>query len=238
MPAASPICSHRATTTRAAGPTAIWNAYGCTGNPRDGKAATGIWDVTLPYGWATLHCSVWTAEDKLDTNPLFANLFNSRAYREAQVAWLADALKRPEIRKAPFKVALCHIPLYDANPKANPGDVAPADKAPQYTHDFAIWQRTCKNLWSPLLEKAGCQLLVTAHEHAFRIDEPNEEHAWTQIVGGGPDTDKKDRHHFPTVIEGEVQNGKLRIRVHDVLHEEVVAELTFDKNRQHTQKPR
>lgn len=179
-----------------------------------------------------------TAEDKLDTNPLFANLFNSHAYREAQVAWLADALKRPEIRKAPFKVALCHIPLYDANPKANPGDVAPADKAPQYTHDFAIWQRTCKNLWSPLLEKAGCQLLVTAHEHAFRIDEPNEEHAWTQIVGGGPDTDKKDRHHFPTVIEGEVQNGKLHIRVHDVLHEEVVAELTFDKNRQHTQKPR
>jgi hypothetical protein len=35
-----------------------------------------------------------TAEDKLDDDPRFAGLFTSGPYREAQVAWLRDALQR------------------------------------------------------------------------------------------------------------------------------------------------
>ena len=68
-----------------------------------------------------------TAEDKLDTNPRFAGLFKSAEYREAQTAWLRDALKRPEIASAPYLVAFCHIPLFDDDPSHNPGDVAPDD---------------------------------------------------------------------------------------------------------------
>ncbi|MBQ1751738.1 MAG: metallophosphoesterase, partial [Bacteroidales bacterium] len=82
-----------------------------------------------------------TAEDKLDTNPRFAGLFNSEAYREAQVAWLADALKKKEIASAPHLVAFCHIPLFDPDPKANPGDIAPDDTDPFYHTDYAAWQR-------------------------------------------------------------------------------------------------
>ncbi|MBQ1754826.1 MAG: metallophosphoesterase family protein, partial [Bacteroidales bacterium] len=52
-----------------------------------------------------------TAEDKLDTNPIFAGLFTSGPYREAQTEWLRDALAREEIRTAPYLVAFCHIPL-------------------------------------------------------------------------------------------------------------------------------
>lgn len=169
-----------------------------------------------------------TAEDKMDTNPIFAGLFNSDAYRRAQVAWLKDALKRKDIAKAPFLVAFCHIPLFDSRPTSNPGDIAPDDKDPRYTHDFAIWQRTCAQLWTPLLEKAHCQLIITAHEHTYRRDDPTKERSWTQLVGGGP---KLEEIHFPTVIEGKVEKGKLNITVHNVFTGQVQDSVTFSPRR-------
>ena len=155
-----------------------------------------------------------TAEDKLDTNPIFAGLFNSGAYREAQAAWLSDVLKRKEIAKAPFLVAFCHIPLFDPDPTRNPGDVAPADKDPKYTTDFAMWQRTCARLWTPLLEKAKCQLIITAHQHGYRYDAPDATRKWAQMVGGGPNIDNATS--FPTVIEGLVEGKRLVVRAWNV----------------------
>ena len=166
-----------------------------------------------------------TAEDKLDTNPIFAGLFNSGAYREAQAVWLADVLKRKEIAKAPFLVAFCHIPLYDPDPTRNPGDVAPADKDPKYTTDFAMWQRTCAKLWTPLLQKAGCQLIITAHQHAYRFDAPDGTRKWAQMVGGGPNLDHATS--FPTVIEGLVEGKKLVVRAWNVKTGAVLDERTF-----------
>lgn len=172
-----------------------------------------------------------TAEDKLDTNPLFAGLFNSGAYREAQTTWLKDALLQPEIESAPFLVVICHIPLFDANPRSNPGDIAPADKDPQYTTDFAMWQRTCANLWAPLIQAAGCQVVITAHQHCYRYDAPTPERPWAQIVGGGPEMgfsgsgeNRRERPElFPTVIEGKIDGGKLQISVHNLLSGKVQA---------------
>ena len=155
-----------------------------------------------------------TAEDKRDTNPLFAGLFNSEAYREAQVDWLRDALKKKEIATAPFLVAFCHIPLFDDDPTHNPGDVAPADKDPQYSADFAYWQRTCAKLWTPLLQKAKCQLIVTAHMHTYRYDAPDGTRKWGHLVGGGPEW--RDEVKFPTVIEGRVEGRRLHISVHNI----------------------
>lgn len=169
-----------------------------------------------------------TAEDKMDTNPIFAGLFNSDAYRRAQVAWLRDALKRKEIAKAPYLVAFCHIPLFDSDPTANPGDIAPADKDPRYRHDFAIWQRTCAQLWGPLLEKARCQLVITAHQHAFRYDAPGEGHNWGHLVGGGPDMKEGN---YPTVIEGKVEGGKLQVIVHNIYTGKVQETFTFAPRR-------
>lgn len=162
-----------------------------------------------------------TGEDKLDSSDFFAGLFNMEPYRVAQATWLKDALARPDISSAPHLVAFCHIPLYDSDPKANPGDVD-KDGGGRYTHDFAIWQRTCKSLWGPILEKAGCKLVVAAHQHRFRFDAPNAEHAWAQVIGGGPEMGvscgKPDAGLFPTVIEGKVENGRLRLVVHDVFN--------------------
>jgi len=162
-----------------------------------------------------------TGEDKLDTNPKFAGLFQMKSYREAQTQWLRDALQQPEIASAPYIVAFCHIPLFDSNPKHNPGDIAPADQDPKYSTDFAMWQRTCANLWSPLLAEAGCQLVVTAHQHHYQYFEPTAERPWAEIIGGGPEMGeeggRKHAHLFPTVIEGEVRQAQLHITVHNLL---------------------
>ena len=176
-----------------------------------------------------------TAEDKLDTNPIFAGLFTSGPYREAQIAWLRDALAQDEIRTAPYLVAFCHIPLFDADPKHNPGDVAPADKDPQYNTDFAYWQRTCARMWAPLLEAAGCQLVITAHQHRYRYDAPTADRPWAQIVGGGPEMGvwgsgenrKEDSGKFPTVIEGTVRDGRLEITVHNLLTGRIQGQFYF-----------
>lgn len=180
-----------------------------------------------------------TGEDKLDDRDVFAGLFNMEPYRVAQTEWLRDVLEREDIRSAKYKIAFCHIPLFDSNPKSNPGDV---DKngGGKYTHDFAIWQRTCANMWGPLFEKAGVEVVITAHNHRFRVDEAAPGHNWTHIVGGGPELGVKnhwtkekgswttpDPGKFPTVIEGVVENGKLRVLVHDVFHKQVVFERTF-----------
>ena len=178
-----------------------------------------------------------TGEDKLDGRDVFAGLFNFEPYRVAQQAWLADALERPDIKSAPFAVAFCHIPLYDSDPLANPGDVD-KDGGGRYKHDFAIWQRTCKNLWGPLLEKHGVQVVVAAHQHRYRYDAPNADHAWGHVVGGGPELGvqtvnwktgerRKDDGKFPTVIEGKVEGGRLKIVVHDVFKNRVAGEFDY-----------
>ncbi len=155
-----------------------------------------------------------TAEDKLDTNPIFAGLFKSEEYRRAQTAWLKDALQQKEIASAPFLVAFCHIPLFDSDPTHNPGDVYPADYDPQYTEDYAYWQRTCGRMWGPLLHDAGCQVVITAHMHHYRYDAPEKGRCWGQVVGGGPHMKPED---YPTVIEGTVKGNKLHITVHNIL---------------------
>lgn len=165
-----------------------------------------------------------TAEDKMDTNPRFAGLFNSAEYRKAQAEWLKEVLGRKEIAKAPYLVAFCHIPLYDPDPTRNPGDIAPADSDPRYTTDFAMWQRTCANLWGPLLEKAHCQLVITAHQHLYRHDPPEAGRSWTQIVGGGHSLKGKG---YPTVIEGKVEGKKLKVTVHNILTGQVQDRFEF-----------
>jgi len=163
-----------------------------------------------------------TAEDKVDSNPIFAGLFNSEKYREAQVAWLAHALKQREILSAPYLVAFCHIPLYDSDPTHNPGNVQPDDTDPKYSANFAYWQSDCARLWTPLLEKAGCQLVLTAHYHQYRFDAPDGKRNWAHIVGGGPRP-----NDFPTVIEGIEEDGMLKVKIHNITSSEIEAQYSF-----------
>ena len=111
--------------------------------------------------------------------------------------------------------------------------MSPADKDPQYSADYAYWQRTCARLWTPLLEKAKCQLIITAHMHTYRYDAPTKDRRWAQLVGGGPRW--QDTERFPTVIEGRVEvtgrgkkGRKLHITVHNISTGEIQEEFTFN----------
>lgn len=163
-----------------------------------------------------------TGEDKLDTNPKFAGVFSMGPYRELQTRWLADAIESETVKTARFKVAFCHIPLFDPRAQANPGDLAPADAAPGFVNDFAAWQRTCANMWGPLFEKAGMDLLICGHQHRVRFDPPSGGRSWAQIIGGGPDTGTGNPAGVPTVIDGRIENGRLVVRVHDVEHGKIL----------------
>ena len=155
-----------------------------------------------------------TGEDKLDTNPRMGGISRMKPYREMQTRWLAEVVESDAVKSARFKVVFCHIPLFDPRPWANPGDLAPADAASGYRHDYAFWQRTCARMWSPLFEKAGVKLVIAAHDHVFRYDPPGPGRGWAQIIGGGPNLIETS---FPTVIEGCVESGKLIVKVHNVL---------------------
>jgi len=164
-----------------------------------------------------------TGEDKLDDDPRFAGIFRMKEYRELQTRWLAEAIETPTVRTARYKVAFCHIPLFDPRPNVNPGDVhVHSPEAAKYTPDYAVWQRGCAKMWSPYFEKAGVQLVIVAHQHQFRYDPPTPGRSWAQIVGGGPVMKLSNEQEYPTVIHGRIENGKLRITVHNVRDAKVV----------------
>lgn len=166
-----------------------------------------------------------TAEDKVDENPKYAGLFNNGPYREAQAQWLKTVLKKKEIKKAKYIIAFCHIPLFDSRPNENPGDIHPDDTDSRFRTNYASWQRTCRDLWMPELQKAGCKLVISGHQHKYRVEHPTPDRPWTQIVGGGPKLGHKAI--FPTVIEGKIESGHLKIIIHNAENGTVLDEFQF-----------
>ena len=157
-----------------------------------------------------------TGEDKPDWRGEWGQLAQFGPYRELQARWLADVLERPDIRTAPFVVAFCHIPLFDDAPNANPGDLA---------EGYASWQRPCHDLWSPLLEKHGVQLVIAAHTHKYRFDAPKGGRSWAQLVAGSG-CDMSPTREL-TVLEGKVVDRRLTLTAHDLTSASVLGEFTF-----------
>lgn len=164
-----------------------------------------------------------TGEDKPDDHPKWFGLANFTPYRKAQAKWLEEQLARPEIASAKFKVLFCHIPLFPRNEKES---LPPWDGTTVHPEGFAYWSRECRDLWAPIFEKAGVQLVVCGHKHRFDYFPANKEHPWAMVIGGGPELGRgrngPDPRLFPTVVEGKVVDGKLRLIVHDVLNDKVV----------------
>lgn len=197
--------------------------------PRHPAERTGAewdlkWNFAVRLGDMAL-IGMDTGEDKPDAHPKWFGLANFEPYRKAQSAWLEKALSRPEIAAAPFKVFFCHIPLF-----SEPG-------SPEYSHDgvkidphdFAYWSRECHDLWNPILVRHGVTLVVAAHQHKYRYDAPTAERPWAQIVGGGPEMPKDVAARFPTVIEGKMEGGELKVVVHNVKEDRVQAVHSFKR---------
>ena len=151
-----------------------------------------------------------TGEDKPDAHPKWFGLANFEPYRQAQAKWLRRELARPKIASAKHKIVFCHIPLY-----ADPASADyPHDGVKIDPEDYAWWSRECAALWGPILDEAGVELVVCGHTHRFRFDPPAPGRRWAQVVGGGPE---QGPGRFSTVIEGFIEDGSLRLVVHDVL---------------------
>ena len=81
-------------------------------------------------------------------------------------------------------------------------------------------------MWGPLLHKAGCQVVISAHQHRYRHSEPGQDRCWTQLVGGGRSLAESG---YPTVMEGKVVGGKLRITVHNIFTGAVQETIEFSR---------
>ena len=159
-----------------------------------------------------------TGEDKPDSHPAFAGIFQMDRYRDLQTEWLAEEIEKPAIKTARFKVAVCHIPL--CHPEwRDPG--LPAGDGP-VNGRCAAWSRPCGMRWRPLLVKAGVDLVVSGHTHRFAYYAPSADYPWTQIVGGGCNANPAVMPGFPTVVEGRVENGRLCMRVHNCVNGKIV----------------
>ena len=169
------------------------------------------WNFAVRMGDVAL-IGMDTGEDKPDGHPKWFGLANFEPYRKAQAAWLEKALARPDIASAKYKVVFCHIPLFAAPDHPD----YPHDGVKIDPHDYAYWSRECHDLWSPILVKNGVQLVICAHKHKYRFDPATAGRPWAQIVGGGCELPKDVPERFPTVIEGMVEDGKLKITIHNL----------------------
>ena len=161
-------------------------------------------DASLPYNVARRHgplalLTLDTGEDKPDAHPVFAGTAAYEPYRMRQAAWLREALARPEIASAPFKVVFCHIPLRGL-PKQNDG---------LSLKGFAAWSGDGARAWLPVLREARVPLVVSGHTHAWRVDDPAEGRPM-QVVGGGPESDNA------TLIVLEADAQTLRVVIQDL----------------------
>lgn len=154
-----------------------------------------------------------TGEDKPDAHPVFGGLAAFEPYRLAQQEWLKRILKRPEIASAPFIVAFCHIPLFDSNTRANGGDTL---------EGYAMYSKLGGQLWGPILHDAGVQLVIAAHTHLHRYDEPGKERTWAQLVGSGPQLDRA------MIIHAKTENGKLQVTAEYVKSGEKPGQWTYE----------
>ncbi len=159
-----------------------------------------------PVGVICLH----TGEDKPDSHPGFQGRVAFDRLREEQAAWLAEVIQRPEMRDAPYRVVICHIPLRWIDEKqqdyANGGYDRHSGRSRAAWHDSLVAWRT--------------QLIISGHNHKPTWMPPTEEWSYGQLIGGD---------HQParaTWIESTANATELRLRTHN-LAGDVIHDLTF-----------
>lgn len=171
-----------------------------------------------------------TGEDRLDSNKVMAGLINNESYRIAQTDWLKDALEQDEIKNAPFLICACHIPLMENNPRMNGGDVRtpePDIDSYRFRNPSADWQKTCAEMWVPLLEKHKCQLVITGHTHLYKFNAATALRPWAQIIGGG--STLTDDVEYATVIDVDVNSEKkLVVKVYKAANEKLIETHYFE----------
>ena len=194
----------------------------------EGRFAGLKWNFAVRQGDIAL-VGMDTGEGVHDDDARLCGLGSFSDYRRLQAEWLEAALARPEIASAPFAVVFCHIPLFNSGPNPN-GCERPLARG------CASWVRECNEMWGPVLDRRGVQLVVCGHEHLHRWDDKVPGFRWSQVLGGGPEMGYgaghvPDDRYCPTVIEGAVAEGRLAVTVHDAWRGAVLSSRTFAPRR-------
>lgn len=141
-----------------------------------------------------------TGEDKPDAREVWGGMAAYELYREAQLEWLLKALQQPEIKSAPYLITFCHIPLHGL-PGHNDG---------MGTEGYAYYSGFGQKLWLKPLVDAGCQMVISGHMHAQRIDQPEKGFPMHQVVGGGP------KENNATLIQIKADAKSLELTIEDL----------------------
>ncbi|MBK7099017.1 MAG: metallophosphoesterase [Sphingobacteriales bacterium] len=99
-------------------------------------------------------------EDKPDSDMEYRGITDMDFYRSEQAHWLKGVVKTDDFKKAKFKIAICHIPAVNG------------------------WHgnEEIVNNFAPILNDAGIQLMISAHEHRHRIVQPTAKVKFPIIV--------------------------------------------------------
>lgn len=100
-------------------------------------------------------------EDKPDDSPVYAGLADFDRYRREQAEWLKAEIRTESFKKAVFRVAIIHFPLYRKG--------------------YGPEQLT--RLWGPIFNEGGLDVVLSGHEHRLsRVDPVNGQNAFTVLV--------------------------------------------------------
>jgi hypothetical protein len=122
------------------------------------------------------------------------------ALRREQAEWLAEAIRRPEIRNAPFRILFCHIPLRWRD-----------ESTPDYDRGgFDHFSLRSREAWHDSLVEWKTQLVISGHTHHDAWIAPSSGFPYGQLIGGGPQPGSA------TWMHGRVIDGQLSIKVYDL----------------------
>ncbi|WP_300598070.1 FN3 domain-containing metallophosphoesterase family protein [Niabella sp.] len=121
-------------------------------------------------------------EDKPDSDIEYSGITDMDAYRTEQAKWLRTIVQTAAYRKATYKIAICHIP--------------PANG----------WHgnQEITKKWLPILNEAGIQVMLSAHEHRHRIQQPSETTRFPIIVNSNNN-----------IIKASITDKEARFRIFD-----------------------
>jgi len=124
-------------------------------------------------------------EDKADSSDEYSGLAAFEDYLKQETQWLEQELRNSAFRDARFRVCLLHIPPAVGNEENS----AKFIRAP--------WIR---DNWSPMLSKAGIDLMISGHTHRYSELPADGKRTYPIVVGG-----------TNTVIRVDVSPERLRL---------------------------
>lgn len=135
-----------------------------------------------PVHFVVLDCG----EDKPDDNQYYYQLADYDNYRNEQLEWLKNEITSDDFRNAPFRIVLCHMPIYKQERM---------NYAMQFLADH----------YGPVLEKAGIDLFISGHTHRFAyLNSQDSGFGYPVLVNSNN-----------TFVEVSVENNEIKLLIKD-----------------------